>query len=103
MSEGAVPAPEFSVTNRLPAGSTIPEAPAPEQRQGKLLKDDDGYYVLDAHAIHELLDVNKYIEASTDDESPEYYARTDLPAPISSSIGRPNDCAKSISPAALSA
>jgi len=37
--------------------------PTPEQRRGKLLKDDDGYYVLDARAIHELLDVNKYIEA----------------------------------------
>ena len=43
--------------------SSDEEAPAPEQRQRKLLKDDDGYYVLDAHAIHELLDVNKYIEA----------------------------------------
>ena len=43
--------------------SSDEEAPAPEQRQGKLLKDDDGYYVLDAHAIHELLDVNKYIQA----------------------------------------
>jgi len=39
------------------------ETPAPEQRRGKLLKDKDGLYVLDAHAIHELLDVNKYIEA----------------------------------------
>jgi len=39
------------------------ETPAPEQRRGKLLKDNDGFYVLDAHAIHELLDVNKYIEA----------------------------------------
>ena len=30
---------------------------------GRLLKDENGYYVIDAHAINELLDVNKYIEA----------------------------------------
>ena len=36
------------------------EALATEQRRGKLLKDENGYYV---HALNELLDVNKYIEA----------------------------------------
>ena len=43
--------------------SSDEEAPATEQRRGVLLKDEDGYYVADAHKIHELLDVNKYIEA----------------------------------------
>jgi hypothetical protein len=43
--------------------SSDEETPATEQRRGKLLKDGDGFYVLDAHAIHELLDVNKYIDA----------------------------------------
>jgi hypothetical protein len=43
--------------------SSDEETPATEQRRGKLLKDEDGFYVIDAHAIHELLDVNKYIEA----------------------------------------
>ena len=39
------------------------EVLATERRRGRLLKNQDGYYVLDAHAINELLDVNKYIEA----------------------------------------
>ena len=43
--------------------SSDQETPATEQRRGKLLKDEDGFYVLNVHAIHELLDVNKYIEA----------------------------------------
>jgi len=43
--------------------SSNEERPAIEQRRGKLLKDEDGFYVIDAHAINELLDVNKYIEA----------------------------------------
>ena len=43
--------------------ATDEEVPAAEQRRGRLLKDDDGYYVIDAHAINELLHVNKYIEA----------------------------------------
>ena len=42
---------------------TDEEVPATEQRRGRLLKDENGYYVIDAHAINELLDVNKYIEA----------------------------------------
>ena len=43
--------------------ATDEEAPATEQRRGRLLKDENGYYVIDAHAINELLDVNKYIQA----------------------------------------
>jgi hypothetical protein len=43
--------------------SSDEEAPATEQRRGRLLKDEDGFYVIDAHKINELLDVNKYIEA----------------------------------------
>ena len=43
--------------------ATDDEAPATEQRRGRLLKEDNGYDVIDAHAINELLDVNKYIEA----------------------------------------
>ena len=43
--------------------ATDEEEPATEQRRGRLLKNEIGYYVLDAHAINELLDVNKYIEA----------------------------------------
>ena len=39
------------------------ETPATKQRGGKLLKDEDGYYVADPHKIHQLLDVSKYIEA----------------------------------------
>ena len=37
--------------------ATDEEEPATEQRRGKLLKHEIGYYVLDAHAINELLDV----------------------------------------------
>ena len=37
--------------------------PATEQRRGGLLKDADGFYVIDAHHINEILDVNEYIEA----------------------------------------
>ena len=44
-------------------GSSDEEAPATEQRRGRLLKDENGYYVIDAREINELLDVNKYIEA----------------------------------------
>ena len=43
--------------------SSDEEASAKEQRGGKLLKDEDGYYVADPHKIHQLLDVSKYIEA----------------------------------------
>ena len=43
--------------------SSNEEAPSIEQRRGRLLKDEDGFYVIDAHAINDLLDVNKYIEA----------------------------------------
>ena len=43
--------------------ATDEEAPATEQRRGRLLKDENGYYVIDAYAVNELLDVNKYIEA----------------------------------------
>ena len=39
------------------------EVPATEHRRGRLLKNENGYYVIDAHAINEPLDVNKYIEA----------------------------------------
>ena len=39
------------------------EAFATEQRRGRLLKDENGYYVIDAYEIHKLLDVHKYIEA----------------------------------------
>ena len=37
--------------------ATDEEEPATEQRRGRLLKHEIGYYVLDAHAINELLDV----------------------------------------------
>ena len=52
-------------TNREAASedSGDEEALATEQRRGKLLKDDDGFYVINAHAINELLDVQKYIDA----------------------------------------
>ena len=43
--------------------ATDEEAPATEQRRGRLLKDENGYYVIDPHEINELLDVKKYIEA----------------------------------------
>ena len=43
--------------------ATDEEALATEQRRGRLLKDEDGYYVIDANKINKLLDVNKYIEA----------------------------------------
>ena len=43
--------------------ATDEEEPATEQRRGRLLKHEIGYYVLDAHAINKLLDVKKYIEA----------------------------------------
>ena len=46
-----------------PEESSNEEAPATEQRRGRLLKDEDGLYVIDANKINELLDVNKYIEA----------------------------------------
>jgi hypothetical protein len=36
---------------------------ATEHRQTQLLRDEHGYYISDAHRIHELLDVTKYIEA----------------------------------------
>ena len=35
------------------------ETPATEERRGRLLKDENGYYVIDAHAINKLLDVNQ--------------------------------------------
>ena len=50
-------------TNEATEESTDEEAPATEQRRGRLLKDEDGFYVIDAHEINRLLDVNKYIEA----------------------------------------
>ena len=50
-------------TDAAPEDSTDEEAPATEQRCGRLLKDEDGFYVIDAHKINNLLDVNKYIEA----------------------------------------
>ena len=34
--------------------SSDDEAPAREQRRGRLLKDEDGFYVIDAHKINEL-------------------------------------------------
>ena len=37
--------------------------PAAKRRRGRLLKDEDGYYVIDAHRINEILDVNTYIES----------------------------------------
>ena len=43
--------------------SSDEEAHATEQRRGRLLKDENGFYVIDPHKIHELLDVNKYSEA----------------------------------------
>ena len=46
-----------------PEESSNEEAPATEQRRGRLLKDEDGFCVIDANKINELLDVNKYIEA----------------------------------------
>ena len=46
-----------------PEEASDEEALAPEQRRGRLLKNEDGLYVIDAHKINELLDVNKYIEA----------------------------------------
>ncbi len=39
--------------------SSDEEAHATEQRRGRLLKDEHGFYVIDPHKIHELLDVNK--------------------------------------------
>ena len=36
--------------------ATDEEAPATEQRRGRLLKNENGYYVIDAHAINKLLD-----------------------------------------------
>ena len=39
------------------------EVPHAARKAKKLLKDANGYYVMDAHRINELLDVNKYIEA----------------------------------------
>jgi hypothetical protein len=39
------------------------EAPHAAQKNKKLLKDANGYYVIDAHRINKLLDVQKYIEA----------------------------------------
>ena len=38
-------------------------APAAEKRRGRLLRDEHGYYVIDADRINELLDVKKYIDA----------------------------------------
>ena len=35
------------------------EASATEQRRRTLLKDQNGYYVIDAHVINELLDTSK--------------------------------------------
>ena len=43
--------------------SSNEDVSATEQRPARLLKDEHGFYVMDAHAINELLDVNKYIEA----------------------------------------
>jgi len=39
------------------------ETSARKQRRGRLLKDEDGSYVINAHKLNELLNVNKYIEA----------------------------------------
>ena len=44
-------------------GSEEEEEGATHLRRGKVLRDAKGYYVLDAHAINELLDVQKYIDA----------------------------------------
>ena len=56
---------EVEVIGAAPAQteSSDEEAPATEQRRGRLLKNEHGYYVIDAHAINKLLDVKKYIEA----------------------------------------
>ena len=43
--------------------TTDEDAPATEQRRGRLLKDENGYYVINAHEINKLLDVKKYIES----------------------------------------
>ena len=43
--------------------SSDEEASATKQRRGRLLKDEDGFYVINADKINKLLDVNKYIEA----------------------------------------
>ena len=45
------------------ASDSDDEAEARDRRKGSLLRGDDGYYVIDAHAIHKLLDVNNYIQA----------------------------------------
>ena len=43
--------------------ATEEDAPAAEKRRGRLLRDEHGYYVIDADRINELLDVKKYIDA----------------------------------------
>ena len=43
--------------------SSDEEASVTKQRKGRLLKDEDGFYVINADKINKLLDVNKYIEA----------------------------------------
>ena len=50
-------------SDAAPEEASDEEAPATEQRRGRQLKDEDGFYVIDAHKINEILDVNKYIEA----------------------------------------
>ena len=52
-----------SETEESEEDGTDEEAPGTERRRGRLLKNEDGYYVIDAHAINKLLDVNLYIEA----------------------------------------
>ena len=49
----------FETEEQAAEEATDEEAPATEQRRGRLLKDETGYYVIDAHAINELLDMNK--------------------------------------------
>ena len=62
------------------------EVPATEQRRGRLLKNENGYYVIDAHAINELLDVNKYIEAWPQIPTEELHASSRYNTPATRSI-----------------
>ena len=52
--------PDGSETEASGDDFTDKEAPDTKQRRGRLLKNEDGYYVIDAHSIHKLLDVNQY-------------------------------------------
>ncbi len=46
-------------TDEAAEESTDEEALATEQRRGRLLKDEDGFYEIDDQEINKLIDVNK--------------------------------------------